>query len=242
MLDTTTTAQDERTITLEVVAGPHEGKRFQFARPERFLVGRAADTNLQLIEDAHFSRHHFVLEVNPPACFLRDLGSSNGTFVNGQKVKECSLCDGDVISGGRTRMRIGLSGLSVPPSLIPSGQAEPESLGDLPTLTAGPVLPRRDASGTSLRVPGYDLETLLGQGGMGAVYLARRQATGQRCALKVILPESATDERAMKRFLREVKVLSQLEHPRIVRFQEMGIFAPNWRARAKPDEARWPVR
>jgi serine/threonine-protein kinase len=194
-------------ITLEVTAGPHQGAHFEFRQHESFLVGRAPDVHLQLLEDAHFSRHHFLLEVNPPRCYLRDLGSSNGTYVNGQKASACYLKDGDVISGGRTRLRIGIPAFDAP-SLPPSGLAR---------AVPGTVPPG------GLRVPGYDLERLLGQGGMGVVFLARRQATGQPCALKVILPECAVDEGAMKRFLREVGVLSRLVHPRIVAFHEMGI-------------------
>jgi serine/threonine-protein kinase len=186
-------------IKLEVLAGPHQGARFSFDRHQTFLVGRSADTSLQLIDDAHFSRHHFLLEVNPPRCYLRDLGSSNGTFVNGQRITECFLRDGDLISGGRTCLRISLPGL-------PPGRPAPPSSRPAPVLLA----------------PGYKVERSLGQGAMGAVYLARRLATGQRCALKVILPESAADERAMQLFLREVSVLRRLDHPRIVRFLEIG--------------------
>jgi serine/threonine-protein kinase len=58
---------------------------------------------------------------------------------------------------------------------------------------------------------------------MGVVYLARRLGTSQPCALKVILPEVAAGELAMRRFLREVSVLSRLEHPRIVKFHEMDV-------------------
>jgi serine/threonine-protein kinase len=198
------------TVVLEVVAGPHQGVRFEFDRPTKFVVGRAPDVSLQLLEDTHFSRRHFELEVDPPRCVLRDLGSSNGTLVNGRKVSECVLGDGDIISGGATRLRI---------SLITTSPAA-EVLSDW----SPPTLPP-DVGGPApvLLAPGYEVERLLGQGGMGAVYLARRLSTGQRCALKVVLPESAADERGLKRFLREVSVLSRLDHPAIVRFQEIGM-------------------
>jgi hypothetical protein len=86
-------------IVLEVIAGPNQGARFEFDRHDTFLVGRAPTAHLQLLDDAYFSRHHFLLECQPPRCYLRDLGSSNGTLVNGQKVTECFLRDGDLISG-----------------------------------------------------------------------------------------------------------------------------------------------
>ena len=57
---------------------------------------------------------------------------------------------------------------------------------------------------------------------MGEVYLARREGTGDRVALKLIRPEAAMNERLVQIFLREVSILSQLDHPRIVRFHEIG--------------------
>jgi serine/threonine-protein kinase len=203
---------------LEVIAGPHQGARFEFDRHDTFLVGRAPDANLQLLDDGHFSRHHFLLEFNPPHCYLRDLGSSNGTFVNGRQVTECFLKNGDVISGGKTRLRILLPDQGELPQVSQAGSTaqslpalEPTRAGGL--VTAAPVQ----------FLPGYEIVRLLGQGGMGVVYLARRQATEQVCAIKLILPESAASERAMNLFLREVSVLSQLDHPSIVRFHEMGM-------------------
>ena len=87
-------------LVLEVVAGPHAGLRFAFDRHDTFLVGRAPKAHLCLPDDRHFSRHHFLLEFNPPRCYLRDLGSRNGTLVNGGRVKEALLKDGDrVITG-----------------------------------------------------------------------------------------------------------------------------------------------
>jgi len=53
----------------------------------RCWFGRAADCHARLPgDDTLVSRHHFLVEVNPPAARLRDLGSLNGTQVNGQKI------------------------------------------------------------------------------------------------------------------------------------------------------------
>src|SRR5438445_9751198 len=95
-------------VVLEVVAGPHTGQRVEYDRHDTLLVGRGSAAQLRLVNDPHFSRHHFLLEVNPPALLVRDLGSRNGTFVNGRKVSTCRLKPGDVISGGLTRIRFTL--------------------------------------------------------------------------------------------------------------------------------------
>ena len=73
-------------ITLEVAQGPIRGKRFVFEEHDTFIFGRARDCHARLSqEDTTASRHHFLLEVNPPDVRIRDLGSLNGTFINGKK-------------------------------------------------------------------------------------------------------------------------------------------------------------
>src|SRR5262249_18480424 len=73
-----------------------------------------------------------------------------------------------------------------------------------------------------LAIRGYRIERPLGQGGMGAVYLARHEQTGERVALKVMLPAVAADERATARFLREAELTRALRHRNIVRLRDAG--------------------
>ncbi len=73
-------------VTLIVTAGPIQGTRFDFTHHDTFLFGRAPDCHARLAaSDTSASRHHFLLEANPPAVRLRDLGSLNGTHVNGTR-------------------------------------------------------------------------------------------------------------------------------------------------------------
>ena len=72
------------TVSLVVTAGPIRGQRYDFAQHDTFLFGRAPECHARLAaSDTSASRHHFLLEVNPPEARLRDLGSLNGTHVNG---------------------------------------------------------------------------------------------------------------------------------------------------------------
>jgi serine/threonine-protein kinase len=209
---------------IEVVSGPHRGIRLDFDQRASLLVGRGDDTGLQLVDDPFFSRHHLRLEIDPPSCRLRDLQSSNGTWVNGQRVMDCFLSDGDVISGGQTR--IVYSRVIEPTSTRGVGAVRPSPAVEHKALTTTPegpeTLPQWAGVSPLLRPPGYEILKTIGEHGMGIVYLARRRATGQEVALKVILPESAASPTAQSRFLREVSVLSRLDHPRIVRFHEIG--------------------
>ena len=73
-------------ITLTVVRGPQAGRSFALDGHETFLVGRSASAHFSLPDDPYFSRHHFLVESNPPLCRLSDLDSHNGTSVNGEPV------------------------------------------------------------------------------------------------------------------------------------------------------------
>ena len=66
----------------------------------------------------------------------------------------------------------------------------------------------------------YRVERMLGRGGMGIVYLVVDRLTDQRLALKTLLPRYATNKYAVHRFVREVTVVRQLNHPCIVRIYE----------------------
>jgi predicted Ser/Thr protein kinase len=62
----------------------------------------------------------------------------------------------------------------------------------------------------------FRVESLIGKGAMGAVYLAADTESGRPVALKLLGPELAEDERFRQRFLRESKIASGLDHPHIV--------------------------
>ncbi|RKH02123.1 serine/threonine protein kinase [Corallococcus carmarthensis] len=63
---------------------------------------------------------------------------------------------------------------------------------------------------------------LLGSGGMGQVFAAVREETGQEVALKLLSPESAEDPQLVARFLQEAQALAQLDHPGVVRVLDSG--------------------
>src|ERR1017187_2801687 len=73
-------------LTLVVSSGCMVGKAFVFDEHDTFVLGRALDCHVCLHDDDAVSRHHFLLEVNPPDVCIRDLGSMNGTYVNGRKI------------------------------------------------------------------------------------------------------------------------------------------------------------
>ena len=72
-------------VILTITSGPKAGQTFVFDEHDTFLFGRMNDCHACLLDDAFVSRHHFILEANPPDAQIRDLGSLHGTYINGQK-------------------------------------------------------------------------------------------------------------------------------------------------------------
>ena len=118
-------------LILTVTTGPMTGKDFTFEEHDTLLCGRMADCHVCLSNDRRISRHHFLLEVNPPDARIRDLGSLHGTYINGQKYggrerhetpkegarreyPQVDLHDGDEIRVGATIFQVRVDVAPVP--------------------------------------------------------------------------------------------------------------------------------
>jgi eukaryotic-like serine/threonine-protein kinase len=226
-------------VNLKVLAGPYRDRVFCFTQADTFLIGRSNEAHLCLTEDRFFSRNHCLLEINPPHCFLRDLGSTNGTFVNGEKVSEAFLRSGAQIQGGETVLLVEVD--------VGGGRGNTDAQAPVrPTIVTVACLNcgrREEAQATfpdeqltflcedcriELKkspqpIPGYDMVKVLGRGGMGCVMLGRNQTSGAAVAIKTLLPEFAVSSKHMRRFMREIDVASSLKHPSIVQFIDRGV-------------------
>jgi len=89
--------------SLIVENGMTEGRIFPLE--ERLTIGRAPDNDIQLI-DSSVSRRHALIQFTDGKPVLEDLGSSNRTFVNGEKVSKLSLSNGDKLRLGRISLRL----------------------------------------------------------------------------------------------------------------------------------------
>jgi eukaryotic-like serine/threonine-protein kinase len=238
-------------VILDVIQGPLKGRQFVLDRPDSFIVGRSRFVHCPMPEDLALSRDHFMIEVNPPTCELRDLGSTNGTFVNNRRVDRARLASEDLIAAGQSVFRVVLEMsdmISSAEGTTPSpGRTTMSGAGTIrcagcgatapPSLTiAGPAGAaanepvewwcascRSEAASLPQPVPYYTCLRELGRGAMGVVYQARHNMTGQMVALKLIMPETATTRSAIDRFQREMSVISQLRHPNIVECYEQGM-------------------
>ena len=75
-------------------------------------------------------------------------------------------------------------------------------------------------SGT--RIHQYEIQSLIGEGGMGQVYLAVDHKLGRRVAMKFLPPQLTQDERAGRRMLQEARAAARLDHPNICAIHEIG--------------------
>lgn len=217
-------------VVLRVTAGPHSGMEYTFERHETFVVGRSSQVQFPVPEDGFLSRNHFLIEFNPPVCFLRDLGSTNGTKVNGHRVDAARLRDGDTITAGESSFVIRVEettgsgrprihclgcGRHAPEDLAVSARPDEDAIS---WLCDDCVAHRRKYPTTDSE---YLIEKRIGGGGMGEVYLARHLPDNQPVAIKMMVPSIAASDRAKLRFQRELEVLKNLRHPNIVAFHTM---------------------
>lgn len=229
-------------VKLRVIQGPQTGRIFTFDQHDTFMIGRSEDSHFCLPQDRYFSRHHCILEIAPPQCFLRDLGSLNGTFVNGVKVETAHLKNGDRIQGGETILEVEVNITDASQNAAASARnyaATTPSIVAVQCLNCG-IPSTAEASRPNARlsyvcdncreelkknpqpIPNYQMIKVLGQGGMGSVMLARAVNDGRIVAIKTLLPEVAVSEQSLKRFLREIEVQESLRHPHIVSYIEHG--------------------
>ncbi len=89
-------------VRIEVTDGPQKGNKFNVPLP--CTIGRR-DATIR-IRDMTVSKTHAALEVSEGKIIFRDLGSTNGSIVNGKPVKEIELSSGDIVQMGNTTLKI----------------------------------------------------------------------------------------------------------------------------------------
>ncbi|MGH8042906.1 MAG: FHA domain-containing protein [Rudaea sp.] len=111
-------------VVLRGVSGSYFGKIVPVRG--RLLIGRGNDCDL-LLDEPEMSRHHAVIENAGDGIYLRDLGSANGTFVNGVLVRNAVLYTDDQIAFDHNRFLLEAPSLPVRPDAAASVSPEHES-------------------------------------------------------------------------------------------------------------------
>lgn len=106
-------------VILEAVAGPIAGRLIEIRAGDALRLGRTAKSDYPIGEDPYLSGQHFSIECDGVQCRVRDLGSSNGTFLNGDRITEHLVQNGDsLVAGGSTfTLHVDTSVQPVPPPI-----------------------------------------------------------------------------------------------------------------------------
>lgn len=95
----------QRQLALRFISGRYQGGEFPLAQNRELTVGRANELEIVLVEDM-VSRKHARMILQGEELHLEDLGSTNGTFVNGEKIAKATLKEGDRILIGTNIIRV----------------------------------------------------------------------------------------------------------------------------------------
>jgi pSer/pThr/pTyr-binding forkhead associated (FHA) protein len=238
-------------ITLTIVKGKLLGRQYTFDSRATCIMGRSPEANIQLPDDADhktISRYHCLLDIMPPNIRIRDFGSKNGTYVNGQKIgqreahqtpeegaklnfSEYDLQSDDEIELGNTVFAVYIEAdpaeINIPnfcPATINNSNQPPTQPPNFLEIIKRWLGLAANGNNQLLAIKGYNIIKLLGRGGFGEVYLAQHHSSGKFIALKVMLPAISGNENAVQRFLRETENTKALQHPHVVQVIDYGFF------------------
>jgi pSer/pThr/pTyr-binding forkhead associated (FHA) protein len=232
-------------IILTITQGKLSGKQYIFASRSTCIVGRNDDCNLQIADavDMTISRYHCLLDINPPDIRVRDLGSLNGTFVNGKKIgqrqreqtakeavklnfPEYNLQNGDEIRLGDILFKIEVE---AEPELEKKSDIIPPTAKNNPNclIIFQNLLELAQKNHTKLQtLSGYKLIKSLGKGGFGEVFLAQHIHTKKLVAIKIMIPAVTINTQGVEMFLQATENIKMLQHDNIVQLFDYG-FAEN---------------
>ncbi len=209
---------------LVVTAGNAIGRRVDLA--DELVIGRRAEGEGRLGDDLRLSRLHArVTRSASGEVTIEDLGSANGTFVNGERVRDRRVLSlGDSIRLGSTTMELAEAEVAAEPAAEPMAPEPPVAAPRRPHPPTSPPPAADHVSELPLGsvFAGCRVEDVISHGDMGVVYRAEELALQRLVALKLILPEYSSDERFRERFRRESKIAAAIDHPNVIPVFDAG--------------------
>jgi len=180
---------------LIIERGEGKGKLVELKQGKVIVAGRSSENDC-VLNDPMVSRKHFEIEGRDGKFFIRDNSSTNGTFLNGERItEERELEIGDKIEVGSTIL-----------SFVPhSGWRKKDTI-------------------TGQNIAGYLILERIGRGGMGTVYKALQLSLDRTVALKILSKELCRDTAFIEMFVREARNAGQLNHPNILHVYDVGKF------------------
>ncbi len=98
-------------VTFRAIAGPMVGEEFVLRSAQLMKVGRTEWADVAFPDDGRMSSIHFTVETDLRACSIKDLDSTNGTFLNGRRIKQRQVVgNGDEVVAGDTSFKVAIEG------------------------------------------------------------------------------------------------------------------------------------
>ena len=157
-----------RSYVLRFISGKYQGGEFPIVPDKQIIVGRSSDLDMVLVEDM-VSRKHARIAMGQDGIWIEDLGSTNGTFVNGEKIKRAKLKEGDRVLIGTSILKL-IAGDGAPESSTTDAKRELESVAAQRRTSQA-----RTMSGAIEEVPLPDLMQLFGTSKKNGVLVIRTE-------------------------------------------------------------------
>ncbi len=207
---------------LRVLTGPHSGEEIPLDLDRRLVLGRELSCDI-VLEEPVLSRKHCAIECGEDGYTVTDLGSKNGTYLNGQRIASVGLEVGDVIRIGSTRLEF----------IVPRSEAEVAAengeakASEFYVRTSGLAEEEEEEKDPLVggHVGSYFIHKKIGEGGMGSVYKVtdtRNHSEANEFALKLMNKALTLEEDQVARFKREFQAGQELGHPNIVQTLDFG--------------------
>ncbi|QSQ17331.1 FHA domain-containing protein [Myxococcus landrumensis] len=128
-----------KSYALKFISGKYQGGEFPLKAEKHIVIGRSSELDMVLVEDM-VSRKHAKISFSDGKITIEDMGSTNGTFVNGEKVKQARLKEGDRILIGTSILKLvhqGADGANVDESVAKQKLEEAAAAQAARTTTKG---------------------------------------------------------------------------------------------------------
>jgi tRNA A-37 threonylcarbamoyl transferase component Bud32 len=232
-------------VKLHCIKGVEAGQVLVIPDGGELVIGRSQGADISL-DDKLLSRKHVKLSVRDRAALVEDLQSSNGTYLNGERVtRETRVVHSDRIKIGSHIFQVELSEDMVGAPTASGGTAGSSAQPGQPRqIVFCCVCLRAVPSDQAVRNPGYgdacpdcadtsqwpqdmlegfQLVERIGEGRLGVVFKARHLALQKYVAIKVVRSERIRDETALRRYMREAKIGGRLFHANIVEMYDAAV-------------------
>ena len=158
-----------RSYVLRFISGKYQGGEFPIVNDKPIIVGRSSDLDMVLVEDM-VSRKHARITMQQDQIWIEDLGSTNGSFVNGEKIKRARLKEGDRVLIGTSILKV-IAGEGAQRADSTDAKANLENVAAARRTTQA-----RTMSGSIEEVPLPDLLQLFGTSKKSGVLVIRTEA------------------------------------------------------------------